>query len=187
MNPEDKRSDERQTREAEGFYRRWSERKLAAEQPLVSDEPTPELPPPCELCDEDMPALETLNETSDYSGFLSPRVSESLRQLALRKLFHSSGFNVCDGLDDYAEDFTQFEALGEVITADLRHQLEQQARRQQAQLDAAEAQVTEQSQETIETGLDETDEQASENSAEALLAADRGSEGHNDECNERIE
>ncbi|MEW8027651.1 MAG: DUF3306 domain-containing protein [Candidatus Thiodiazotropha sp.] len=118
-----------------GFYRRWSEKKQASQQPLAEqdesvDEEQRQLPG-----DEDMPPLESLDENSDYSGFLSPRVSDQVRQLALRKLFHSAAFNVCDGLDDYAEDFTSFAKLGDVMTADLRHRLEQQALKQQAEED----------------------------------------------------
>ncbi len=71
-----------------------------------------------------MPAISSLDETSDYSGFLSEKVSEALRRQALRKLFHSQCFNVCDGLDDYAEDFVSFAKLGEIVTSDMRHQLE---------------------------------------------------------------
>jgi hypothetical protein len=111
-----------------GFYRRWSDKKQASRRPLVEqDDAAEEAQQPG---DEDMPPLESLDENSDYSGFLSPRVSDQLRQLALRKLFHSTTFNVCDGLDDYAEDFTTFEKLGDVMTADLHHRLEQQALKQ---------------------------------------------------------
>ncbi|MBT3052736.1 MAG: DUF3306 domain-containing protein [Candidatus Thiodiazotropha sp. (ex Codakia orbicularis)] len=116
-----------------GFYRRWSEKKQASRQPLAErDESDEEQQQPG---DEDMPTLESLDENSDYSGFLSPRVSDQLRQVALRKLFHSAAFNVCDGLDDYAEDFTSFEKLGDVMTADLRHRLEQEAHKQQVEAD----------------------------------------------------
>jgi hypothetical protein len=110
------------------FYRRWSEKKQASRQlPVEQHETIDEEQPPG---DEDMPPLESLDENSDYSGFLSPKVSDQLRQLALRKLFHSAAFNVCDGLDDYAEDFTTFEKLGDVMTADLRYRLEQEALKQ---------------------------------------------------------
>ena len=70
--------------------------------------------------DDDMPALETLDEHSDYSGFLSPGVSEKLRKKALRRLFHMDAFNITDGMDDYAEDYTSFAPLGAIITADMR-------------------------------------------------------------------
>jgi hypothetical protein len=126
MKPED--SPQEAVRSEGSFYRRWSEKKQASRQlPVEQHEVVEEEQLPS---DEDMPPLESLDENSDYSGFFSPKVSDQLRQLALRKLFHSAAFNVCDGLDDYAEDFTTFEKLGDVMTADLRHRLEQQALKQ---------------------------------------------------------
>lgn len=115
----------------EPFLARWSRRKRESEEPAAEVEATP-APRPREAplpTDADMPPLETLDEHSDYSGFLSPEVSEGLRQLALEKLFRSACFNTCDGLDDYAEDFTRFEKLGDLMTADLRFRLEQEAQR----------------------------------------------------------
>jgi hypothetical protein len=73
-----------------------------------------------------MPPLESLDEHSDYRGFLSPKVSEELRRSALRKLFRQARFNVCDGLDDYAEDFTSFQPLGDVVTQEMRRLLERE-------------------------------------------------------------
>jgi len=83
-----------------------------------------------ELSDADMPPIESLDAESDYSGFLSPGVSDTLRQAALRKLFHGTAFNVIDELDDYAEDFTTFEALGDIVTADMKHQIQIEAEKQ---------------------------------------------------------
>jgi len=115
-------------RDDEAFLPRWSRRKQAcdrhSDQTLIADpedESAPVSPP---LCDSDMPPIETLDEESDFRGFLSPEVSDELRRLALRKLFHTATFNVRDGLDDYDDDLTQFAKLGEIITADIRHQLE---------------------------------------------------------------
>ena len=71
-----------------------------------------------------MPAVERRDNDSDYSGFISPNVSDDLRNLALRKLVHGGMFNTRDGLDDYDDDFTSFEKLGDVVTADMRHQME---------------------------------------------------------------
>ncbi|MCW8889608.1 MAG: DUF3306 domain-containing protein [Sedimenticola sp.] len=111
-----------------GFVSRWSRLKQASLQQqneaaaVVVDEGVSEPEVPL-LCDEDMPPIESLTEESDYSGFLSEKVSDALRQQALRKLFHSASFNVCDGLDDYAEDFTNFAKLGSIITSDMRHQM----------------------------------------------------------------
>lgn len=125
----------RSAAEPEGFASRWSRRKLAARQPAVEPAP-PEVSPgveppgdeePAPPSDADMPPIESLTEDSDVSGFFSPKVSEKLRKLALRRLFHTSKFNVRDGLDDYDGDFRSFTPLGDVVTADMRHQLERQA------------------------------------------------------------
>jgi hypothetical protein len=115
--------------EEEGLISRWSRRKheaeaSSAEMESVKDEPTAaedvaeNLPEDC-----DMPPLETLDEDSDYSGFMSPKVSDGLRTLALRQLFRGSMFNIRDGLDDYDDDFTKFTSLGDVVTAEMRRQM----------------------------------------------------------------
>jgi hypothetical protein len=96
-----------------------------------------------EFTDEDMPTVESLDENSDYAGFLSAGVSEKLRRAALRKLFHLEIFNVVDGLDDYAEDYTKFEKLGSIITSDMRLQM-QRAEQALKQETASEAAVPEQ-------------------------------------------
>ncbi|MCW8935866.1 MAG: DUF3306 domain-containing protein [Gammaproteobacteria bacterium] len=81
------------------------------------------------LSDDDMPDIESMTADSDYTDFLSPGVSEELRNLALRKLFLSEVFNIRDGLDEYDDDFTHFESLGDIVTADMKHQIELQAQR----------------------------------------------------------
>ncbi|MGB5623382.1 MAG: DUF3306 domain-containing protein [Gammaproteobacteria bacterium] len=121
--------------DAEDFINRWSRRKAeatartaeSAETEAVAEEERPQAPQAVEperpLTDDDMPPLETLDENADLSGFLSPGVSENLRRAALRKVFRSAKFNVCDGLDDYCDDFTSFPVLGDIITADMRHHM----------------------------------------------------------------
>lgn len=84
----------------------------------VPAESEPETLPPG---DEDMPPVESLTGDSDFSGFMSPRVSAALRKQALRKLFRSSKFNVISELDDYTEDFRNYPALGDLVTADMKH------------------------------------------------------------------
>lgn len=117
----------------EHFLSRWSRRKREAQLSEKSAEKPTEITAEAEHkpavadtlpTDADMPPLESLTEDSDYSGFLSPKVSEELRKKALRKLFHSAGINVRDGLDDYDEDFTEFAKLGDIVTADIKHQLD---------------------------------------------------------------
>ena len=125
------------------FLRRWSRLKAQAREreahpdapadapagePAVATRadagPAGESPPPVEL-----PDIDQLGEDSDYSAFLTSGVDAELRRRALRKLFHSPKFNVFDGLDTYRDDFTSFPALGGIVTADMRHELEQAARR----------------------------------------------------------
>jgi len=127
----------------ENPLQRWSRRKLTAEQDIdshefnneqtLNSEPEPEKPA---LTDDDMPPIESLDENSDYSGFLSPEVSEGLRKLALRKLFHMPTFNIRDGLDDYDSDYTEFAKLGSLVTADMKHIAEVEAKRKLEQLAA---------------------------------------------------
>ncbi len=134
-------------RDAASFLERWSRRKtLAREEAQPAAEPeegalpaaeAPSLPadaetPPVEL---KLPDLDTLDGDSDYSAFLTPGVDTLLRRRALRKLFHSPKFNVLDGLDDYMGDFTSFEPLGDIVTADMRHQIERAARKLAQALD----------------------------------------------------
>jgi hypothetical protein len=118
----------------QGFLARWSQRKWETEtlapphaelldSPSAAEVEAAEITEP-ELTDADMPPVESLGEGSDYRGFLSPKVSEALRKAALRKLFSQSRFNKVDGLDDYAEDFTRFEPLGDLVTHEMRRMLE---------------------------------------------------------------
>ncbi len=131
----------------EDLLSRWSRRKHSQQTMLMEELPDEDLQALAEQdeapCDEDMPAIETLTEESDYSGFLSPNVSEELRSLALRKLFHSAAFNVCDELDDYAEDFTSFAKLGDIITCDMKHQLEEARKKLEQQLSVADEETDE--------------------------------------------
>jgi len=66
----------------------------------TTTEPTGERPP-------ELPSVEDLDYDSDYAPFLSPDVSDSVRKLALRRLWRSNPIlaNV-DGLVDYDDDFT---------------------------------------------------------------------------------
>jgi len=141
---------EQSSSQEDSFLRRWSKRKLDeptiaqggahVEQELLStaDQPHEIKRDPTldqsrlELTDEDMPPVETLDENSNFSGFLSPKVSETLKRQALRKLFHLPQFNITDGLDDYDEDFTSFDKLGNIITHEMRRQMQLEAERSQA-------------------------------------------------------
>jgi hypothetical protein len=127
------------TETSEQFLSRWSRLKQADGAEAAAEETLPEplldaaAEAPPELTDDDMPSLDTLGDDDDYSGFLSEGVSDALRKQALRRLFRSPKFNVVDGLDDYAEDFTSFAPLGDIVTADMKHHMERLLRDQEAE------------------------------------------------------
>lgn len=136
----------------ESALRRWSRRKHAAQGRAVESDdmhtPVPDAgqsedaatageasgpgddaatSAAADTTEADLPPIESLSPDSDYSQFMSPKVSDSLRQTALRKLFGLAQFNVRDGLDDYDEDYTQFRSLGDTVTADMRYHTERRA------------------------------------------------------------
>ena len=142
----------------ESVLSRWSRRKLEADElaPAVEesvqldtevglsadDQVTADTEAKPVLTDADMPDIESLDEDSDFSGFMSEGVSDELRNLALRKLFRAPVFNIRDGLDEYDEDYTYFEKLGDIVTCDMKHQIEMQEKKlreaQEAEAAAAE-------------------------------------------------
>lgn len=115
---------------AEHPLRRWSRRKHEARlvpEPEQARAPVAEEPTAAEATtktDADMPALETLHGWSDVSDFFAAGVSEELRHTALRHLFSHARFNVTDGLDDYAGNYTRYTTLGDLVTAGLRRHRE---------------------------------------------------------------
>ncbi len=109
---------------------RWSRRKLDAKrapadapEALPPGEPAPSTPPAAEAVAPlptvgpdvmpvaaDAPALppvESLSIDSDFRPFMAPKVDESTRRAALRKLFTDPHFNVMDGLDVYIDDYNK--------------------------------------------------------------------------------
>ncbi len=151
----------------EGFLQRWSRRKQQINEGLpLEDEPvleqaleiTPEedQSPPL-LTDADMPPIESLGEDSDYTGFMSSGVSDQLRNLALRKLFGIPVFNIRDGLDDYDGDYTYFAKLGDIITCDMKHMIEVEARKKAEKL-LAEQQAEEQQGDVAAEAIESEDE-----------------------------
>lgn len=142
----------------ESVLRRWSRRKQEATTTAVDENELKEAQSSLDttasteteavpaLTDADMPPIDSLDENSDFSGFMSEGVSDELRNLALRKLFKTPAFNIRDGLDEYDEDYTFFEKLGDVVTCDMKHHIEmkEQKEREALALDSeleAEAEV----------------------------------------------
>ena len=140
-------TDQSDTESADGdaFLSRWARRKAVArtggdpdaaagDSSLEADElanavPADEDEQVTEPTDEDMPPVSSIDENSDMSGFFSPKVTQAVKKAALKKFFHSPIFNIVDGLDDYDDDFRNFEALWDIITSDMRGQMEREAER----------------------------------------------------------
>lgn len=116
----------------DGLLTRWQKRKARVlEEARLETEKSAENDHTAETArptDADLPDIESLNAESDFKAFMSPNVSDALRKLALRKLFHGASFNISDGLDVYDGDYTKFAKLGNVMTADIANQLERKAK-----------------------------------------------------------
>ncbi|MEZ5740862.1 MAG: DUF3306 domain-containing protein [Burkholderiaceae bacterium] len=96
------------------------------------------------VADDPIPPIDSLTESSDFSRFMRADVSAEIRKLALRKLFQSPIYNLRDGLDDYDDDYTSFEPLGDIVTADMRYHAErEQADRERAAAEAEQAAANE--------------------------------------------
>jgi hypothetical protein len=99
--------------------------------PVVDDTNAAERP----LTDADMAPVESLDGDSDYAPFLSEGVSSELRKAALKKLFFSGKFAARDGLDDYDDDFTYFEPLGDTVTSDMKYHARRKEKERLARLE----------------------------------------------------
>jgi hypothetical protein len=176
-------------RDGESALSRWSRRKLEARQESGREtQPADELPPgsPDEtqqaldkdggetekpvLTDADMPDIDTLDENSDYSMFMSSGVSDKLRNMALRKLFGAPAFNIRDGLDEYDDDFTSFEKLGDIVTSDMKHRIEMEQQRLREEL--AEKQQAEADAEPESAELDAIEDEPAADEGEPAETAD---------------
>lgn len=137
---------------AGGFLARWSRRKLG-EQPepvppqpeaaelanapaVAAPDPASAAPEPIdprtgkplsELTDEDMPDIATLDANSDLRGFMSGKVSEALRMQALTKVFHSPKYNQICLCAEYADDYTNFLPMGNIVPHDLKQAIAREA------------------------------------------------------------
>ncbi len=119
--------------------RRWSQRKLAAARgeaaPARDDSEAGAMPPPAPAAEPvpsavapsappagvpaEVPPVDSLTPDSDFAAFLRPDVDESVRRVALRKLFSDPRFNVMDGLDVYIDDFSKPDPIAPEIVRQL--------------------------------------------------------------------
>ena len=117
--------------DGEGFVARWSRRKIEEKEPSketkievskleegapLDTKSTQDVGEEGETNVDDLPDVETLNESSDYTPFLKDGVPEKLKRLALRKLWKSNPvFGIIDGLDDYDEDYSAIGIVAQEI------------------------------------------------------------------------
>ena len=116
----------------DGFIERWSRRKRTARRPRAEEghadqtaqAPTAAVPeveppagPPSEAAGDpevvaQLPDLDSLDDTTDFTVFLKEGVPDVIRRKALRKLWRVNPVLAnLDGLNDYDEDYTVSEAL----------------------------------------------------------------------------
>lgn len=105
----------------EDFVSRWSRRKQQArteEAKPVEATASPadsEARPP-----EPLPPVESLTPESDFTPFMQPKVDESLKRAAMKRLFSDPHFNVMDGLDIYIDDYSISEPIPPSMLKDLK-------------------------------------------------------------------
>ena len=165
----------------ESRLHRWSKQKteaIEAEETPVEQPDETEIDPVSQIDaekqneqDEDkppveLPDIETLGDDDDYSMFMSSEVDASLKKLALRKLFKAPFFNIRDGLNDYDEDFTTFQELGDIVTSDMkfhaeRKKAEAEKKKREAEAQAAEAEEAQEF-ETMASEVGEPDREKEE-------------------------
>lgn len=123
----------------EGLLSRWSRLKRASSETAASDDETalgdaPATPTDASASGDklpvagnasdplpELPSLDELTPDSDFSAFMDPRVDDGVRRAALKTLFRGADFNVTDGLDVYAEDYTKLEKLTPAMVATLKY------------------------------------------------------------------
>ncbi|WP_313032389.1 DUF3306 domain-containing protein [Massilia alkalitolerans] len=121
----------------EGFFRRWARLKSSggdaapAEDPRAPAPPVPANEPPAGAMQEaeappraPLPTLEDaarLTPDADFSAFVAKGVDQSVRRLALKKLFADPHFNAIDGLDIYMNDYNKAAPLTPAMLASLKH------------------------------------------------------------------
>ncbi len=112
------------TDDNERFLSRWSRRKHE-ERARVATVPAPALPPavgvpqPAADIAPPLPPLEALTVESDFTPFMSPKVSDVLRRAALKKLFRHPEIDLPDVFEPFSGDWNS----AEPIAADMAKRL----------------------------------------------------------------
>lgn len=120
------------TRRGETFLSRWSRRKQTepesrgredarTEDELAVKRGLPATPGPtqAQAVPADLPPVESLTPSSDFTRFMRPDVPPAARNAAMKKLFGDPHFNVMDGLDIYIDDYTKADPIPLAMLKDL--------------------------------------------------------------------
>ena len=102
---------------AEDFLRRWSRLKhqRAAEAPREPvEKPVEKAAEPAPL-----PPVEKLTPQSDFTSFMQPKVEDTLRRAALKKLFVDPHFNIPDPFEPFSGDWRLAESMTPDVVATL--------------------------------------------------------------------
>lgn len=106
----------------EPFLSRWSRRKIETKkyQPAGAAD-TAELRPAAAPAAPAMepPAEVPISGTPEYREYFDPRIDETLRRTALKKLFSEPQFNVMDGLDTYIDDYSKPDPIPDAMLRQL--------------------------------------------------------------------
>jgi hypothetical protein len=68
-----------------------------------------------------LPPVESLGFDSDFTPFLQPKVDETVKRQALKKLFQDPRFNVMDRLDVYIDDYSLPDPIAPEVVRQLLH------------------------------------------------------------------
>ena len=96
----------------EVFLDRWSRLKKEQKEapaPVKDETAAPTLPP-----------VEKLTPESDFTGFMHPKVDDTLRRVALKKLFSDPHFNIPDPFEPYSRDFNVEDPIPPELLATLK-------------------------------------------------------------------
>lgn len=125
----------------ETFLGRWS--RLKREQEQKPEAPAPVPGPAKPEAAPELPSVEKLTPESDFSVFMDPRVQDSLRRVALKKLFADPHFNTADPFEPFSGDWTVAEPVSEELLARLNqartHIFAEEERRKREQAEASQA------------------------------------------------
>jgi hypothetical protein len=109
----DKKKQQRSSDINESFLARWSRVKFKAREL----EETNANNPSAESSRLDVVAP----DNSVSNKMFDPEIDEELRREMLSNIFHAPEYNQRDRLDDYDDNYTYFENLGDILTHEVKH------------------------------------------------------------------